>query len=82
MEEVNAIAFRDINRDGKKDVIIISYYFPSLFDNYGWDVRVHIYVAEEKSFRCASEISEDIEENVDWENITIDRVCNYLNTKE
>ncbi len=82
LEEVKAIAFRDINRDGKKDVIIISHYFPSMLDNYICDVRVHIYVAEEKSFRCASEISEDIEENVDWENITIDRVCNYLNSKE
>lgn len=77
-DNVGAVAFRDINNDHKKDIIIISYYLMGAGPD-GMTPRpgVTIYIASDNSFYIPEELDADIEENVMNENRTIEYICQY-----
>lgn len=77
-DNVGAVAFRDINNDHKKDIIIISYYLMGAGPD-GMTPRpgITIYIASDNSFYIPEELDADIEENVMNENRTIEYICQY-----
>ena len=78
-DSVGAVAFRDINNDGKKDIIIICYYFLGAGPQ-GMIPRPDniIYLAGENEFNLAEDIMADVEQNMVEKDMTIESICNYL----
>lgn len=78
-DNVGAVAFRDVNNDGKKDIIIICYYFSGAGPT-GMVPRpdIRIFIAEENEFYLAEDMVTDIEQHILAKDITIESVCNYL----
>ena len=77
---VGAVAFRDINNDGKKDIIIICYYFFGAGPT-GMVPRPDniIYLAGDNEFILAKDIMEDVKQHIPEKEMTIENICNYLN---
>lgn len=78
-DNVGAVAFRDVNNDGKKDIIIICYYFSGAGPT-GMVPRpdIRIFIAEENDFYLAEDMVTDIEQHILEKDMTIETVCNYL----
>lgn len=78
-DNVGAVAFRDVNNDGKKDIIIICYYFSGAGPT-GMVPRpdIRIFIAEENEFYLAEDMVTDIEQHILEKDMTIESVCNYL----
>ena len=68
-----------VNNDGKKDIIIICYYFSGAGPT-GMVPRpdIRIFIAEENEFYLAEDMVTDIEQHILAKDITIESVCNYL----
>ena len=79
-DSVGAVAFRDINNDGKKDIIIICYYFFGAGPT-GMVPRPDniIYLAGDNEFILAKDIMEDVKQHIPEKEMTIENICNYLN---
>ena len=82
-DSVSAVAFRDVNNDGKKDIIIICYYFSGAGPT-GMVPRpdIRIFLAGENEFNLAEDIIADVEQYMVEKDIekdmTIEYICNYL----
>ena len=78
-DSVGAVAFRDINDDGKDDIIVIVYYVSGAGPT-GMVPRpdIRIFIAEENEFYLAEDVVTDIEQHILAKDITIESVCNYL----
>ena len=78
-DNVGTVAFRDVNNDGKKDIIIICYYFSGAGPT-GMVPRpdIRIFIAEENDFYLAEDMVTDIEQHILEKDMTIETVCNYL----
>lgn len=78
-DSVGAVAFRDVNNDGKKDIIIICYYFSGAGPT-GMVPRpdIRIFLAEENEFNLAEDIMANVEQNMVEKDMTIESICNYL----
>lgn len=76
---VEAVAFRDINDDGKKDIIIIFHYISGAGPT-GMVPRpkTRIFLAGENEFYLAKDIIADVEKNILEKDMTIENICNYL----
>ena len=76
---VGAVAFRDINDDGKDDIIVITYY-ESGAGPTGMVPRpdIRIFIAEENEFYLAEDMAADIEQHISEKDMTIETICNYL----
>lgn len=82
-DSVGAVAFRDVNDDKKKDIIIITYYLSGAGPT-GMVPRpgVTIYLAGENEFYLAKDMIEDVEENIVEKDRTIKNIYNFLQQKE
>ena len=82
-DSVGAVAFRDINNDEKKDIIIICYYVSGAGPT-GMVPRpdIRILLAGENEFNLAEDIIADVEQYMVEKDIekdmTIEYICNYL----
>ncbi len=76
---VGAVAFRDINDDGKSDIIVIVYYYSGAGPT-GMVPRpdIRIFIAEENEFYLAEDMAADIEQHILAKDMTIETICNYL----
>ncbi len=78
-DSVGAVAFRDINDDGKDDIIVIVYYVSGAGPT-GMVPRpdIRVFIAEENEFYLAEDMVTNIEQHILAKDITIESVCNYL----
>lgn len=76
---IEAVAFRDINDDGKKDIIIIFHYISGA-GRTGMvpRPRTRIFLAGENEFYLAKDIIEDVEKHILEKDMTIENIYNYL----
>lgn len=76
---VGAVAFRDVNNDGKEDIIIICYYFSGAGPT-GMVPRpdIRIFLAGENKFYLAEDMMADVEQNMAEKDMAIESICNYL----
>lgn len=74
---VGAVAFRDINDDGKSDIIVIVYYYSGAGPT-GMVPRpdIRIFIAEENEFYLAEDMAADIEQHRLAKDMTIETICN------
>ncbi len=74
---VGAVAFRDINDDGKSDIIVIVYYYSGAGPT-GMVPRpdIRIFIAEENEFYLAEDMAADIEQHILAKDMTIETICN------
>ena len=79
-DSVGAVAFRDVNNNGKKDIIIICYCFFGAGPT-GMVPRPDniIYLAGDNEFILAKDIMEDVKQHIPEKEMTIENICNYLN---
>lgn len=82
-DNVGAVAFRDVNNDEKKDIIIICYYFSGAGPT-GMVPRpdIRIFIAEENEFYLAEDMVTDIEQHILAKDMMIESVCNYLKNND
>ncbi len=82
-DSVGAVAFRDINDDGKDDIIIIINYITGAGPQ-GVIPRptVRIYLAGENEFYLAEDIEADVTQHILEKDMTIDNICNFLQCGE
>lgn len=78
-DSIGAVAFRDINDDGKKDIIIIFNYVSGAGPQ-GMIPRpaLGIFLAGDNEFYLAEDIMEDVEQHILGKDMTIETICNYL----
>lgn len=78
-DNVGAVAFRDINGDGKKDIIIVTYYcYRAGTTDMVLRTGVKIYIAGENEFYLAENMMADIAEHMEEQDMYIENICNYL----
>lgn len=72
---VGAVAFRDINDDGKSDIIVIVYYYSGAGPT-GMVPRpdIRIFIAEENEFYLAEDMVTDIEQHILEKDMTIETI--------
>ncbi len=82
-DSVDAVAFRDINDDGKDDIIIIINYIAGAGPQ-GVIPRpaVRIYLAGENEFYLAEDMEADVTQHIPEKDMTIDNICNFLQCGE
>lgn len=78
-DNVGAVAFRDINNDGKKDIIIVTYYSYRA----GWAdtvprTGVKIFIAGDNEFHLAEDMMADVTEHIEEQDMYIENICNFL----
>ena len=80
---VDAVGFRDLNNDGKDDVLIIISYIPGVGPE-GAVPRPHarIFLAEEKDFYVAEDMMTDVSDYIAGEDLTVDNVYQYILSKD
>lgn len=81
--DIGAVAFRDINDDGKEDIIIIFNYYSGAGPT-GMVPRPEsrIFLAGENEFYLAEDIMEDVEQNLLRKEMTVDRIYQYILSEE
>ena len=78
-DSIGAVAFRDINNNGKKDIIIIFNYVSGAGPT-GMIPRpaLRIFLAGENEFYLAEDVMTDVEQHILGKDMTIENICNYL----
>ena len=78
-DNVGAVAFRDINGDGKDDIIVITYYFSGAGPT-GMVPRpdIRIFLAGENEFYLAEDMIADATQHILEKDMTIDTVLSFL----
>ncbi|WP_277935465.1 hypothetical protein [Parablautia muri] len=78
-DSVGAVAFRDINDDGKDDIVIIINYITGAGPQ-GMIPRpaARIFLAGENEFYIADDMEKDVTEHIPEKEMTIASICNYL----
>lgn len=81
-DSVGAVAFRDINDDGKDDIILIINYIMGAGPQ-GMIPRpaTRIFLAEENEFYLAEDMITDVEKYMADGDLTIENICNFLRDK-
>jgi hypothetical protein len=81
-EDILAVSFKDVNRDGLKDIIVIAYYSAGIGPNGTVPFRYcTIYFQKDKEFIMSYELNDEISNNISNENITIAMVLSYTKNK-
>ena len=79
---IAAVAFCDVNSDNLKDVIIIINYITGAGPQGMLPrPRARIYLADKKSFHLATELIDDITNNIQESDLSIAAICEYLKNK-
>lgn len=78
-DNVGAVAFRDIDNDGKKDIIIVTYYCYRA----GWAdtvprTGVKIFIAGDNEFHLAEDMMADVTEHIEEQDMYIENICNFV----
>ena len=81
---VEAVGFRDLNNDGKDDIIIIISYIPPGAGPEGAVPRSHarIFLAENKGFYVAEDMMDEISDHIAGEDLSVDNVYQYILNKD
>lgn len=81
-DSVASVGFRDVNHDNLKDVIVIINYITGAGPQ-GMESRprVRIFLADEKKFNVAKDLIQDITDQMEESNLTINNVLEYLKNK-
>lgn len=76
---VDAVGFRDLNNDGKDDVIIIISYITGAGPE-GAVPRPHtrIFLAEERGFYVAEDMMTDVSDHIEKKDLTVNNVYQYI----
>lgn len=79
LDNVQAIGFRDVNKDGKKDVIAIYTYYSGAGPQ-GAIPRSYarIYMAGNKEFALVKNLSDELYSKLNEDQYTIDAICDYI----
>lgn len=78
-DNVDAVAFRDINDDGKDDIIVITCYsFGAGPTGMIPRPETRIFLAGDNEFYLAKDIMADLEQHILSQDMTIEAICNYL----
>ncbi len=82
-DSIGAVSFRDINDDGKEDIIIIFNYFSGSGPT-GMVPRpgIRIFLAGENEFYFAEDIMTDVAQHILGKDMTIENIYNYLQNKK
>lgn len=81
-DSVAAVAFCDVNHDNIKDVIIIINYITGAGPQGMIPrPRARIYLADKRTFIPATELIDDITNNINEDDLTISSICEYLKNK-
>ncbi len=81
-DSVESVGFRDVNNDNLKDIIVIINYITGAGpQGMVPRPRARIFLADKKEFLLAKDLIEDITEDIDEKDITIDNICKYLNNR-
>jgi hypothetical protein len=81
-DSIAAVAFCDVNNDTIKDVIIIINYITGAGPQGMIPrPRARIYLADKKSFNLATDLIDDIANNIDESELSIATICEYLKNK-
>jgi hypothetical protein len=81
-DSVAAVAFCDVNHDNLKDVIIIINYITGAGPQGMFPrPKARIFLAENKSFVLATELIDEITNNIAEDDLTIAGICEYLKNK-
>lgn len=81
-DSVESVGFRDVNNDNLKDIIVIINYITGAGPQGMIPrPRARIFLADKKEFHLAKDLIEDITEDIDEKDITIDNICKYLNNR-
>ncbi len=78
-DDIGAVAFRDINEDGKQDVIIVTYYcYRAGADKTVPRTGVKIFLAGEQEFYLAEDMMMEVAEQIAEKDMYIERICEFL----
>lgn len=81
-DSVSAVEFCDVNNDNIKDVIVIINYVTGAGpQGMAPRPRVRIFLADKKEFYLATDLINDITNNIDEKDLTIATICDYLKNK-
>ena len=81
-DSVESVGFRDVNNDSLKDIVVIINYITGAGpQGMAPRPRARIFLADKKEFHLAKDLIEDITEDIDEKDITIDNICEYLKNK-
>jgi len=82
-DSVAAVAFRDVNNDNVKDVVaIINYITGAGPQGMMPRPRTRIFLGDKKEFHLATDLIEDITNNMEEKELSIDSICEYLKDKK
>lgn len=81
-DSVAAVDFYDVNNDNIKDVIVIINYVTGAGPQGMIPrPRARIFLADNKKFTLATDLIDDITNNIEEKDLTIDSICEYLKNK-
>lgn len=81
-DSVAAVEFCDVNNDNIKDVIVIINYVTGAGPQGMIPrPRARIFLADNKKFNLATDLIDDITNNIEEKNLTIDSIYEYLKNK-
>lgn len=81
-EKALAVAFRDVNQDGLKDIIVIAYYSTGIGPTGTVPFRYcTIFFQKDKKFLYSHKLNDEISNNIKNDNISIATVMSYTKTR-
>ncbi|MDW2796050.1 hypothetical protein RZO55_00425 [Clostridium boliviensis] len=81
-DSVESVAFRDVNGDKLKDVIVIINYISGAGPQ-GMEARpkARIFQADKKDFILAKDLTDDVNDHIEEKDMSIDHIYEYLKNK-
>lgn len=81
-DSVASVGFRDVNNDNLKDVIIIINYITGAGpQGMVPRPRARIFLADKKEFHLAKDLIDEVNDNIEEKDMTIDSIYKYLKNK-
>lgn len=81
-DSVEAVAFRDVNGDNLKDVIVIINYITGAGPQ-GMEPRpkARIFLADKKGFTLAKDLTDDVNDHIEEDDMSMGHIYDYLKNK-
>lgn len=81
-DSVASVGFRDVNNDNLKDVIVIINYITGAGpQGMVPRPRARIFLADKKEFHLAKDLIDEVNDNIEEKDMTIDSIYKYLKNK-
>ncbi|MGN6714819.1 hypothetical protein [Anaerocolumna jejuensis] len=81
-DSVASVGFRDLNNDNLNDVIVIINYITGAGpQGMVPRPRARIFLADKKEFHLAKDLIDEINDNIEEKDMSIDNICKYLKNK-